>query len=198
MGAVPRTRAGFMKEDTPLRGNTVNEELSTSKRLMLKRMEVDDITEDYVRWLNDPETNKFLEVRFTPQSRDSVEAYVRKNASEGSDTYHFGVIERDTGLLIGTVTFNHVDFHHLTAAISFVIGHPEARGKGYGTALLRAMIKTAKQMGARVLMDFGTDKPAKCSLVQLQLRNGFRVCGMNDRWFANQKNSTAVFYGYDL
>jgi len=32
----------------------------------------------------------------------------------------------------------------------------------------------------------------------LLVNNGFRVCGMNDRWFADQKNPTAVFYGYDL
>jgi len=28
--------------------------------------------------------------------------------------------------------------------------------------------------------------------------NGFRVCGTNDRWFPDQKDATAVFYGYDL
>ena len=36
------------------------------------------------------------------------------------------------------------------------------------------------------------------SLVQLLINNGFRICGTNDRWFADQKNATAAFYGYDL
>jgi len=31
-----------------------------------------------------------------------------------------------------------------------------------------------------------------------RFNNGFRICGTNDRWFADQKNATAVFYGYDL
>lgn len=51
-------------------------------------------------------------------------------------------------------------------------------------------------MGARVLMDF--DSPKANALVSLYLRSGFRICGANDRWFAWDKDSTAVFYGYDL
>ena len=72
------------------------------------------------------------------------------------------------------------------------------RGKGYGTALLKGMLKAAKKAGARVMMDFDTPNPHASSLVRLLVNNGFRVCGTNDRWFADQKDATAVFYGYDL
>jgi len=34
--------------------------------------------------------------------------------------------------------------------------------------------------------------------LEKNVNNGFRICGSNDRWFADQKNATAVFYGYDL
>jgi GNAT superfamily N-acetyltransferase len=70
------------------------------------------------------------------------------------------------------------------------------RGKGYGTALLKGMIKEARQMGGRVLMDFEAAKAG--ALGELYAHNGFRICGINDRWFASNKDSTAVFYGYDL
>ena len=72
------------------------------------------------------------------------------------------------------------------------------RGKGCGRTLLKGMLRAAKKAGARVMMDFGTPNPNACSLVQLFVNNGFRVCGTNDRWFADHKNPTAVFYGYDL
>jgi hypothetical protein len=36
------------------------------------------------------------------------------------------------------------------------------------------------------------------SLSKLLVNGGFRIRGSNDRWFADQKNATAVFYGYDL
>jgi hypothetical protein len=59
------------------------------------------------------------------------------------------------------------------------------------------MLKAAKKGGARIMMDVGPPNPHDCSLMDLCLRNGFRICGTNDRWF-DQKDETAVFYGYDL
>jgi len=70
------------------------------------------------------------------------------------------------------------------------------RGKGYGRALLQGMVAAAHDMGARVLMDF--DRPETNALVELYLRNGFRVCGMNDRWFDDPRHQTGIFYGHDL
>jgi hypothetical protein len=65
-------------------------------------------------------------------------------------------------------------------------------------ALLKGMLKAAKKAGARVMMDVGTPNPHADSLTRLLVSNGFRICGSHDRWFADQKNATAVFYGYDL
>ena len=45
-------------------------------------------------------------------------------------------------------------------------------------------------------MDFAAAAP--CDLCELYTKNGFRICGTNDRWFAGDKDTTAVFYGYDL
>ncbi len=70
------------------------------------------------------------------------------------------------------------------------------RGQEYGLFLLDGMIQTARDMGARVLMDF--DYPQGNDLNQLYFGNGFRICGSNDRWFPSGKDHTAVFYGYDL
>jgi hypothetical protein len=48
------------------------------------------------------------------------------------------------------------------------------------------------------MMEVGTPNPHDWSLTELLVNNGFRICGTNDRWFADHKNPTAVFYGYDL
>jgi hypothetical protein len=45
-------------------------------------------------------------------------------------------------------------------------------------------------------MDFEAAKAG--ALGELYAHNGFRICGINDRWFAFTQKSTAVFYGYDL
>ena len=156
-----------------------------SKNLLLKTMVVEDITEEYINWLNDFETNKFLEVKFIPQTRKSVEKYVRKSLIDQNSS-HFGVFEHNSLRLIGTVTFNNVDNHHLSAAISFVIGHPEAKGKDYGTEAVHAatnfMLNTKRFI--KVYGGYYEDNKAAEKVFQ---KNGYIVEGRLKKKLINYK-----------
>jgi ribosomal protein S18 acetylase RimI-like enzyme len=119
-----------------------------------------------------------------------------KNLLKQDDT-HWLVIEDDSGAVVGLGIINIWAWNKMAWIWDLTIDETQ-RGKGYGRALLRGMLKDAKKGGARVMMDVGPPNPHECSLAELLVYNGFRVCGMNDRWFADHKNPTAVFYGYDL
>jgi len=107
------------------------------------------------------------------------------------------VLEDDEGTVVGLGIINYWDWNKMAWIWDLTVAESE-RAKGYGSTLLKGMIRAAKKAGSKVLMDFGTPNPQACSLSQLLVYNGFRICGTNDRWFANHKNPTAVFYGYDL
>lgn len=107
------------------------------------------------------------------------------------------VIEDDGGSVVGTGIIHLWDWNKMAWIWDIVIDEKE-RNKGYGRTLLKGMIEAAREMDARVLMDFGTTQPGQCVAADLFLKSGFRICGSNDRWFGDSKNSTAVFYGYDL
>ncbi|MCP4257981.1 MAG: GNAT family N-acetyltransferase [Planctomycetes bacterium] len=107
------------------------------------------------------------------------------------------VIEDDNGVVVGLGIINFWAWNKMAWIWDLWVDKSE-RGKGYGSALLKGMLKATKKGGARVMMHFGPPNPHDCSLCELLVNNGFRVCGMNDRWFGDQKNPTAVFYGYDL
>jgi GNAT superfamily N-acetyltransferase len=113
------------------------------------------------------------------------------------DNTQWLVLEDDSGVIVGLGIINFWTWNKMAWIWDLTVDESE-RGKGYGTALLKGMLKAAKKGGARVMMDFGPPNPHDCSLCELLVYNGFRVCGTNDRWFADQKNATAVFYGYDL
>ena len=49
-----------------------------SDRLILRDISLSDITQDYIDWLNDYDTVKFLEIRLINQTRERVEAYIRQ------------------------------------------------------------------------------------------------------------------------
>jgi len=107
------------------------------------------------------------------------------------------VIEDDGGTVVGLGIIHYWAWNKMAWIWDLWVDKSE-RGKGYGTILLKGMLKAAKRGGARVMMDVGVPNPNADSLSKLLVNNGFRICGTNDRWFANQKDPTAVFYGYDL
>ena len=107
------------------------------------------------------------------------------------------VIEDKDATVVGLGIINYWAWNKMAWIWDLTVDENE-RGKGYGSALLKGMLQAAKRAGARVMMDFGPPNPLACSLCELLVHNGFRICGTNDRWFADQKNPTAVFYGYDL
>lgn len=113
----------------------------------------------------------------------------------GQSDVRWLVIENDVGIVVGIGIIHLWDWNKVAWVWDLTIDEKE-RGKGCGTALLEGMIEAACQMGARVLMDF--DSTRASPLAGLYLKNGFRICGTNDRWFACDRDSTAVFYGYDL
>jgi len=105
------------------------------------------------------------------------------------------VIESDEGAVVGIAIIHFWPATGVAWVWDLTIEEKE-RGKGYGRTLVRGMISAAREMGARVLMD--VEGPKRSGLADLYQKCGFRICGTNDRWFAGDKDATAVFYGYDL
>ena len=156
-----------------------------STRLLLKRITAGDVTDDYVRWLNDIEVTKYLEMRFEAQTRRSVEDYVRRSLADPC-TEHLGVFEQVNLRLIGTVTFNRLEIHHLSAAISFVIGHPEARGRGYGTEAVHAGTHYLLNMRGFVKIWGGYYQGNKGAERVFQ-KNGYKIEGKLTKKMVNYK-----------
>lgn len=76
-----------------------------------------------------------------------------------------------------------------------VLVEPESRGMGIGTRLVERMEARAREFGCLVLMDH---PPANHPAVQFYLSKGFRICGYNDRFYPDARDSTALFLCKDL
>lgn len=115
----------------------------TTKRLVLRDIELSDISDEYINWLNDFETNKFLEIRLQKQTREHVEEYIKNKLENIHISQHFGVYDQSGTRLVGTVTMPTINWHHKFSDLSFVIGHPDAQGRGYATEALQQIIDYA-------------------------------------------------------
>ena len=95
----------------------------------LSKFTVDDITEDYIDWLNDPKIVNFLEVRFLKQDRETVTSYINSFYKD-FEKYLWGVYSKDSSSLVGTINLYNINRYHDSAEISIMIGNDLHWGKG--------------------------------------------------------------------
>lgn len=112
-----------------------------TEHLVLRDIRIEDISDDYILWLNDFDIIKYLEIRFVEQTRQKVEEYIQSKLDDIVHSNHFGVYDQKGKRLIGTVTLPNINIYHKFADISFVIGLPDAQRKGYATEAMQAVIK---------------------------------------------------------
>ena len=76
----------------PLRKAHVVQDRLDGEAVYLRPLGGDDITTNYLGWLNDPEVNRFLETRHRPQTMQTIREFVeRVNTSD--DAFLFGIFE---------------------------------------------------------------------------------------------------------
>ncbi len=109
-----------------------------SRRLVLRDIQPEDVSDGYVAWLNDPAVTKYLEIRFRTWSRSDVLDYVLGRLSDLETCKHFGIYDSEGERLVGTVTIQDIRSYHGNGQLSFVIGHPDAQGKGYASEAVHA------------------------------------------------------------
>lgn len=100
-------------------------------RLHIKVLRSEDITEEYISGLNDPEVNYFLEVKRNRQSFESVKSFVAENAQSASSLL-LGIFLKTTDSLIGTVRLSGISFVHYHLGLGICIFAKQYWGKGYG------------------------------------------------------------------
>ena len=109
-----------------------------TSRLVLREVGIVDVSDEMVRWLNNPQVTRYLEIRHVEQTREKIYEYVQSRALTPQSP-HFGVYDQNGYRLVGTTTVNMYNMVHKTADISFVIGHPYAEGRGYATEAVHAV-----------------------------------------------------------
>jgi RimJ/RimL family protein N-acetyltransferase len=124
---------------------------AVGERVGLRRLKPADAGERYLRWMNDPDTNRYLESRFATHTVESLREYVNSH-DERDDTIFLAIVRLEDGEHIGNVKVGPLDPHHGTADLGLLIGERSARGIGYGTEVIRLATRLGfENLGARKL-----------------------------------------------
>lgn len=121
----------------------------TGAKVELATFTEEDITSDYLGWLNDPLVTRFSNQRFHAHSRESCRSYFRSFA--GTENSFLSIRRLEDGRAIGTMTA-YVSPHQGTADLGILIGERSVWGRGYGQDAWDTLVShLAVQPGMRKL-----------------------------------------------
>jgi ribosomal-protein-alanine N-acetyltransferase len=99
------------------------------KKITLKVFTTEDITEDYIAWLNDPIVMQYSNQRFLNHTPESCVKYL--NSFENTANIFMVIRDCTTGCSIGTLTA-YVNKIHRTADVGILIGNSKYWANGFG------------------------------------------------------------------
>ena len=112
------------------------------RKVSLKILTIEDVDENYTRWMNDEKITQFLESRGKSYSIEDLRNYVEKIKESKSDVL-FGIFENGNNMHVGNIKVGKIDSFHMHAEIGIMIGDKDCWGKGYGTEAIGLVLKYA-------------------------------------------------------
>ena len=121
---------------------TVYKSFLEGKNIYLREVRITDVNDNYYNWMNDNKVTKYLESRFYPQSKESIEEYVKSINNDPSYVF-LAIIEREGDTHIGNIKLGPINWVHRIADVGIMIGEKTAWGKGYATEAIKLVTKYA-------------------------------------------------------
>lgn len=109
-------------------------------KIYLRELILDDVTEEYCSWLNDPKVNKYLETR--KSTLEDLKEYVKKQISDPL-VYFFGIFYKDNDVHIGNIKLRLINSDIKKVDFGILIGNKDYWCKGIGAEATKVVIDYA-------------------------------------------------------
>ena len=119
-----------------------NEAFLKGETCYLRPVREEDATPEYVSWLNDAETTRFMESGFFPSTRKSVRDFIQ-STNQRTDTLFLAIVLPEEHRHVGNVKLGPINWVHRNAEFGILVGAPEARGRGIGTEATKLILAHA-------------------------------------------------------
>jgi ribosomal-protein-alanine N-acetyltransferase len=116
--------------------------LLRGERIYLREVQLSDVTEQYHRWMNDPDVIRFLESRFHPPSVDNLRETVASYAADPKNLF-LAIVTTDTERHVGNIKIGPIDAHHGVADVGLIVGEKDCWGKGFATEAIQLVMRHA-------------------------------------------------------
>ncbi len=99
------------------------------QRVTLRPVELSDVNDSYLRWMNDPEVNRYMETRFRSNTLEDIRAFVEKMSTDPGALF-MAILLGNEGGHIGNIKLGAISGIHRRSEISFFLGDKRFWGKG--------------------------------------------------------------------
>ena len=114
-----------------------NVDLRTSlDGFFLRILKPEDVSQNYLNWLNDKEVIKYLESRFIENNIRNLKKNIREKYESKSELF-FGIFHEKSH--IGNIKLGPINFQHKISEIGCLIGEKKYWGKGVMTAAIKCI-----------------------------------------------------------
>lgn len=163
------------------------------KKIYLRRLTEEDVTQEYVNWMNDPEINQYLDSRFYVQTIESTKAFIKSVSNDRN--YQFGIFDNITGKHIGNIKLGNINSHDMSADIGFLIGEKSYWGHGIATEAIALVTEFAfKTLNLHKV--WGGAYSPNVGSMKAFLKNGFEKEGVRrNQHFCNGEFVDGILFG---
>jgi len=105
-------------------------EQTKTKNLILKKLTPDNISQDYIDGLNNPEIVKYTEAKYEVWTKDKIKDYIRKNNNNSSIMIAILLQDKHQEHIGNFRIFDYSPTHN-RAELSFILFKKSEWGKGY-------------------------------------------------------------------
>ena len=120
-----------MQEDTMDRNSDFYPFIA-GERIYLREVRPSDVNENYYRWMNDPEVNKYLESRYYPNALENLAEYVQDRLRDKSSTF-LAIVLKENHRHVGNIKVGPINWIHRLGDVGVLVGEKDMWGKAYGS-----------------------------------------------------------------
>jgi len=111
------------------------------KSIILRKLSIEDASEEYLNWMNDYEVVKFTESRYMVHTMESLKNFILHVNNDYN--YCFAMVDIASGKHIGNIKIGNIHPIYKYADVGLIIGNKDFYGKGIATEALKLCIEFA-------------------------------------------------------
>jgi RimJ/RimL family protein N-acetyltransferase len=164
------------------------------ERIYMRPLEVEDVTDEYLHWMNDVSLAKYIPAMTFPGTRASVEDYVSREMKNPTIVF-LAIVEKSTGRHVGNLKLGPISWVDRNAEYGRLLGDAAARSRGYGSEAARLILRYAFEV-LNLHKIFATCLASNNAAIRSNEHCGLRVeAVIKEKRFVEGKYEDIVYMG---